>query len=130
MNYPALTSQLFLTQFPEFEGNEYIDMMIGRAINYIDIHCGCICNKKQYAIFLLTAHLLTIQGNIGNGETTGGIQTSASIDKVSVSIAPPPFTNNFEYWSGQSPYGAELLALINLSVATPDYTGGSFQRVL
>lgn len=131
MNYPTLTTQAFIAQFPEFTGNEYIEAMISRAVNYVDIHCGCICDKKkQYAIFLLTAHLLTIQGNVSSGETTGGVQTSASIDKVSVSYAPPPYTNGFEYWLSQTPYGQELLALINILIATPDYIGGSFQRVL
>ena len=130
MNCPDLTTQAFISQFPEFTDNESIDVMISRATNYVDIHCGCICNKKQYAIFLLAAHLLTIQNNISNGETTGGVQTGASIDKVSVSYAPPPYTNGFEYWLSQTPYGQELLALINILIATPDYVGGSFQRVL
>ena len=131
MNIPALTTQAFIAQFPEFTGNENIDRMIGRATNYIDIHCGCMCNKKkQYAIFLLTAHLLTLYSNITSGETTGGVQTGASIDKVSVSYAPPPYTNGFEYYLNQTPYGQELLALINILIATPDYIGGSFQRVL
>lgn len=131
MNCPDLTTQAFIAQFPEFTNNEYIDAMIGRATNYVDIHCGYICDKKkQYAIFLLTAHLLTIHGNIASGETSGGVQTGASIDKVSVSYAPPPFTNGFEYWLSQTLYGQELLALINILIATPDYIGGSFQRVL
>ena len=131
MNIPALTVQAFLGTFPEFNGNQYIDMMIGRATIYVDIHCGCICNKqKQYAIFLLTAHLLTLYKGITSGEATGGVQTGASIDKVSVSYAPPPYANGFEYWLNQTPYGQELLALINILVATPDYIGGSFQRVL
>lgn len=131
MNCPSLGTQEFIAQFPEFSENPNIDRMIGRATNYVDLHCGYICDKrKQYAIFLLTAHLLSLQNNIQNGDATGGVQTGATIDKVSVSIAPPPYSNGFEYWLEQTQYGAELLALINILIATPDYVGGSFQRVL
>ena len=130
MNCPELTEQVFIAQFPEFENADNIELMITRALNYFRPYNFFCPEEWQYVIFLLTAHLLTQQAAIKNGDSTGGLQTSASIDKVSVSIAPPPFSDGWGYWLSQSRYGQELLALLELKIATPGYVGGSFQRVL
>ena len=120
----------FLSQFREFEGEPNIEIMINRALNYISPY-SCFCGeRKQFIIFLLAAHFLALQKNINDGETAGGIQSGASIDKVSVSLTPPPFSDNFEYFFSQTVYGQELLALFNLLISTPTYIGGSYQRVL
>jgi hypothetical protein len=130
MSCPLLTAQAFIALFPEFENANNIEIMINRASIYIKPY-SCFCgDERQYVIFLLAAHLLSGQEAINNGDSTGGLQTSASIDKVSVSVAPPPFSDGWEYWLNQSRYGQELLALFNLKVATPGYVGGSFTRVL
>lgn len=130
MNHPNLTSDIFIGQFPEFQDNENIDLMLSKAVLYFERNT-CFCNlDNQYLAFLLTAHLLTINKNILSGDTSGGIQTSASIDKISVSIAPPPYSDGWEYWLNQTPYGQELLAYINIKVVTPGYIGGSYVRIL
>ena len=130
MNHPNLSSDIFISQFTEFENNDNIDLMISRAVNYFEKYT-CFCDlDKQYAVFLLAAHLLNQQNNIANGDTTGGVQQSASIDKISVSNAPAPYSDNFDYWLNQSVYGQELLAYLNMKVVTPQYVGGSFIRVL
>lgn len=131
MNCPDLTTQVFIAQFPEFADNEYIEIMISRALSWVDVHyCRLKRKQKQYVIFLLTAHLLAQQNAINNGDTTGGLQTSASIDKVNVSVAPAPFSDNFDYWLTQSRYGQELLGFLNIQTATPIYIGGSPVRIL
>lgn len=128
--YPDLTEDVFIAQFPEFETAENIELFMNRAGNYF-APCMEVCgNKYQYIVFLLTAHFLTLQDNIQSGETSGGLETGASIDKVSVTVAPPPFSDGFEYFLNQTTYGQQLLALLNLLIATPQYIGGSFQRVL
>lgn len=130
MSCLELTEQVFIAKFPEFENAANIDLMIERALNWFDLHCSHLnCSQKQYIIFLLTAHFLSQQTAIQNGDTTGGIQTSASIDKVSVSFATPPYSDAFDYEMNQSPYGQQLLAFFNLQIATPGYIGGSFIRV-
>ena len=143
-----LTPEMFIAQFPEFapkpsadnDGNcccpiiepinPIIETMITRALNYFSpfsVLCG---ERKQYAVFLLTAHFLTLQNNINDSETSGGLQTGASIDKVSVTVAPPPFSDGFEYFMNQTVYGQQLLAFLNNLSAVPNLIGGSFQRVL
>lgn len=148
MDNIQLTSDMFIAQFPEFAPKQLenedgdccccptepidptIDTMIARALNYISPYSVICGNKKQYVVFLLTAHFLTLQNNIKNGETSGGLETSASIDKVSITITPPPFSDNFEYWLNQTTYGQQLLAFLYLQSAVPNLIGGSFQRVL
>ena len=130
MNCPDLTEDIFISQFPEFANSENIDNMIGRATLYITPFNALCCDRQQYVVFLLTAHFLALQNNINDGDSSGGLETGATVDKVSVSIAPPPFTDGFEYWLSQTTYGQQLLAFLNILSATPNYIGGSFQRVL
>lgn len=125
-----LSALAFITQFPEFQNATNIVEMINRAKVYFSPCMEVCCDKYQLIIFLMAAHLLALQNNIANGDTAGGLQTGASIDKVSVTVAPPPFSNGFEYYLNQTTYGQQLLALLNLLIASPDYVGGSFQRVL
>lgn len=130
MNHPNLTEEAFIGVFPEFQNTDNIDIMISRAINYFERYT-CFCEKdKQYIVFLITAHLLNQQNNILNGDASGGVQQSASIDKISVSNAPAPYSDSFDYWLSQSVYGQELLAFLDYSTITPRYIGGSFTRVL
>jgi hypothetical protein len=129
-NCPDLTEEIFISEFPEFENADNIELYINRAALYFE-NCTCFLeNDKQYMVFLLTAHLLTAQKALNDGDAAGGIQTSASIDKISVGIAQPPFTDGFDYWLNQSKYGQQLLAIINAKMITPKFIGGSFQRIL
>lgn len=130
MKSPEYSSQYFISQFPEFKNAKNIDVYIDRALLYISPY-SCLCkDRKQYVVFLLTAHFMALQNNIENGENSGGIQTGASIDKVSVSVAPPPFSDGFDYWLNQTIYGQTLLAFIEMMTPLPGYIGGSFTRVL
>ena len=126
-----VTADDFITKFPEFTGNEYINIMLERAQNYIStLNAGLLVNSaRQLAIYLLTAHFITIQNSIASGDTSGLIQASASIDKVSVSNVPPPVDES-NYWFFLTPYGQQLWMLFDFNFQTPMYFGGSFIRVL
>lgn len=129
--YITVTQEDFISKFPEFTNNDYIDIMLERAQNYItNLNEGLlVCSARKLAIYLLTAHLITIQNNISNGDTSGLIQASASIDKVSVSNVPPPVDES-NYWFFLTPYGQQLWMLFDFNFATPGFVGGSFIRVL
>ena len=124
-----ITKANFIAQFPEFTDAENIDTFLQRAMCFITPFEG-LCCCRQLAIFLMSAHLLTIQKSIASGETSMGFQGSASIDRVSVSVIPPPFTDAFDYWLNLSPYGQQLLALMEAKIPSPQYFGGSYIRVL
>lgn len=134
MNCPDLTSQAFISQFPEFAETEtmLIETMINRACLFVELCAIDECDKKkQLIIFLYAAHFLTLQTWINSGETSGGMETSASIDRVSVTKTLA--TNNADSTFVTLPYtryGEMLIEFFNLRFATPQYHGGSFTRVL
>lgn len=90
-------------------------------------------SQQKLALNLMTAHLLYLSDLVASGDTPG-ILTGATIDKISVTLQPPPETNNWQYWLNQSPYGQQLLALLQVasvggwyvSTAVPGRAGFQF----
>lgn len=80
------------------------------------------CRLK--AIYLMAAHLLAIQQQAKTGGTAG-VVTGSSIDKVSVQMMAPPVKNQWQWWLSTTPYGAELLALLQSKSAGGFYIPGS-----
>ncbi|TQI79992.1 uncharacterized protein DUF4054 [Serratia fonticola] len=70
-------------------------------------------HRFENALYLMTAHLVWLHHAIAQGHTTAGIVTSATISKVSVSIALPPCHTARQFWLATTPYGLQLLALCN-----------------
>lgn len=86
--------------------------------------CGVATKIQTRFINLMTAHLLAINAQVAAGDTPG-ITIGATIDKVSVTIQPPPERNQWQYWLNQTPYGQQLLALLQVQSAGGFYVGGS-----
>lgn len=84
-------------------------------------------DSRQFAINMLTAHLTYISGLTQAGTVPYLMQTS-TIDKVSIGLTPPPLKNQFQWWLSVSPYGQQLLALLQVSSVGGFYIGGSPQR--
>lgn len=89
-----------------------------------DRGCGCETLNTQ----LLVAHLLMLNDRALAGNGSGGLVTSAGIDKVSVSIAPPPTTSAWGYWLSTTPYGVQLMALLKRCSVGGIYVGGGRER--
>lgn len=66
---------------------------------------------RERAIYLMTAHLFFITGIINSGQIPSMVSQS-SIDKISVTLTPPPIKSQYQWWLSLSPYGQQLLALI------------------
>ena len=83
------------------------------AILYVN-NCGWSAMslaQQTQAINLMTAHIAYINGIIASGNIPAMVN-GASIDKISVTLQPPPFgSSQFKWWLGLSPYGQQLLAL-------------------
>lgn len=77
----------------------------------------------------LTAHLmkLNVMASVAGGGTVG-VVTGASVDKVSVTLAAPPFKSGWQFWLAQTPYGGLLWALLSLRSAGGAYIGGRPER--
>jgi hypothetical protein len=138
---------LFRQQFPAFANSTtYPDAMLqmywDMATCYIDdstitpsqLNGTC----RQNAINMMTAHLAQISVIIkNNGQYNGTpkIINESTIDKISVSLTPPPFGNSqWRWWLETTPYGQMLLSLLEGSSIGGFYFGGlpetaAFRRV-
>ncbi|MCD1124813.1 DUF4054 domain-containing protein [Jinshanibacter sp. LJY008] len=117
--YPTETLQDFWDQATDYISSEDYGWLSG--------------GKRKSAINMMTAHLLALNDILTTGESegigTGGITTSATIDKVSVTQAPPPpASDEWQYWLSQTPYGLELLALLQVHSVGGFYIGGLPER--
>ncbi len=121
---------LFRQQFPAFSNSAtfpdaMLQMYWDMATCYISdcdygwLNDGC----RLLAINLMTAHLTALSVIIAAGETPG-IVNSATIDKITVSLTPPPIPNQWRWWLNTTPYGAQLLALLAANSAGGFYIGG------
>lgn len=76
---------------------------------------------------MMVAHLLALSTQIGNtpaAPKTPGLKQSATIDKISISLTPPPFKNQWQWWLSLTPYGQQLFALLQIATTGGAYYGG------
>lgn len=130
---PAFDVAEFRASYPEFTDPVlWPDPVILRvrdtALCYISPRPGRRLSgaSRALAIDLMTAHLLFLEDLIlkGKGGSAAGMVSGASVDKVSVSLTPPPVKGQFAWWLSLSPRGAQLLALLKTKTAGGLYVGG------
>ena len=91
---------------------------------YGDTYYGSLTlAQRTQALYLMTAHLTAISRSIATGQQDG-IMVGASVDKVSVSLLPPPAKNQWQYWLQSTPYGKQLLVLLQTAGVGGFYIGG------
>lgn len=146
----AYDDTLFRAQFPEFSDTTKYPTVLLSA--YYDMACEFIDSTDSpcrllnggglaLALNYMTAHILSLgiiasQSLAGGGgaPAQGGFETSASIDKISVSKVPPPAKDAWGYWLGQTTYGQSLWALLSVKGVGGLSVGGlpegdAFRRV-
>lgn len=94
----------------------------------------CIVSDENYgwmqgacrtrALNLLTAHLAALADIIASGQTPG-LVNSATIDKVSVSLTPPPIRDQWDWWFSLTPYGQQFLVILQAKSVGGFYVGGN-----
>lgn len=84
-------------------------------------------DARAEALNLLVAHMATLFTQINAGEVPS-LETSATIDRISVTVQPPPATTQFAWWLGLTGYGQILLAILQVSMIGGDYIGGLPER--
>jgi hypothetical protein len=123
----------FRLRFPYFTevkfSNDVLTMYWDMATCYISADdYGCLSgNCRELAIQFMTAHLTIIGDNAKTGDTTGFVD-SATIDKITVSLTPPPVGSQYTWWLSLTTYGQQLLGLLKSKAAGGCYIGGSFER--
>ncbi|CAB4132155.1 Protein of unknown function DUF4054 [uncultured Caudovirales phage] len=121
--YPAFSD---VVKFPDV----MLNAMYQNAGNYIsqnDSTSGLNGAMLDYALQLMTAHLLQSSVLIASGQTSA-IVTSSSVGSVSVSIMPPPVKSAFGYWLATTAYGQQLRGLLSVQSAGGWSVGGSPER--
>jgi hypothetical protein len=122
----------FRTQFPQFDlatiSDATIEAQFAAASLYISSrYCGwynaCGLATQTQSLMLMTAHLCAISLNIAAGQIAG-VLVNATVDKVTIGLQPPELPNQWQYWLQSTPYGQQLLALLQVAAAGGTYVGG------
>lgn len=127
----AFNVTAFYAAFPAFQAtpvttlNQYWSMATGYITNQV-WGCRNVAKQTQY-LNLMTAHLAALNDLIAAGQTPGLI-TGATIDKITVTLTPPPMKDQFQWWLNITPYGQQLLALLQVNSVGGWFIGGSPQR--
>ena len=79
-------------------------------------YLGLTAGQQVSALNLMTAHLMALNLAAAAGQATGLVQ-GATIDKVSVQLTPPPQVDQWQWWLNQTPYGQQLLGLLQVASA-------------
>lgn len=111
--YPSPTLQMFFDT-----ATVYINPIVTNGVPF-----ALDENSKTLALNLMTAHLTKISTMAASGQTSGFVQ-SATVDKVTVGLTPPPNKNHWQWWLSSTPYGAQLLALLLTKSSGGFYFGG------
>lgn len=118
----------WVLEFPEFVGvlEPQAQRYWNRATNWVsNQNAGYLADaSRQDALNLMTAHIAYCGQLLAAGETFT-VTSAASVDKVSVTLDPPESINPFRYWLNTSPYGIELLSLLDDVSAGGFLAGGS-----
>ena len=115
----------FRALYPQFDAvaDATVLAQAGQAECYLAETCADSC-----ALNLMVAHLLQLSANAASGAPAGQV-TSASIDKVSVTVAQGAGANNsYTYWLNSTPYGQQLAALLARCAAGGTFVGGLPER--
>lgn len=125
---------LFRTQFPAFEDatafpTPTLQMYWDSAGTIItNTTYGAIAQQGgPMALNLMTAHLAALSVMIANNELPA-IPISAGIDKINITTEPPPLKTQFQYWLSTTPYGQQLLAMLQVASVGGLYVPGGLGK--
>lgn len=121
-SHSVLNLVTFRTNFAGFSNQStYPDAMIlayyGQAGSYIDQNDnldGLNGTTLDWALQLLTCHLLTIAYNISIGQPLTQPIQLAQEGSVQVQFSPPVAKSAFSWWLAATPYGQQLQGLLTV----------------
>lgn len=128
MSTITLDLTAFRALFPAFAGVSDATVQANWAVatSYVSSDTyGCMSvEARTYALQLMTAHLLSL-----SQAPASGVTLQSKVGDVSVGLAQPPYgTSPWRYWLNLSPYGPQLLALLDAQAAGGLYVGGLPER--
>lgn len=131
----ALDKTLFRQRFPQFASDTTfpdaaLDMQWILSCQYVSPEdCGDLQGAaRELALQYMLAHLLALGVIIAAGGAytgTPGVTTGATIDKITVTLAAPPYgSDSWRFWLNTTPYGPQLLALLSAQAVGGFYFPG------
>lgn len=123
--YPQFTSSV---TFPDVTLEN--DFAMATAYVSADTYGSLSIAARTQALYLMTAHLAALDVLISANGYTGqpGIVTAATVDKVQVTMQPPPERGQWRWWLQLTPYGSRLVALLDGASVGGFYVGGLPER--
>lgn len=124
----ALDLATFRALYPEFADvaafpDQLITIRFETASGFVSL---ATCSAS--GPYLMTAHLMALSAQRAAGDTAG-IVLMSKVGDVSVQLAQPPWgTDAWRYWLNLTPYGQELLALLEVNAVGGTYVGGLPER--
>lgn len=109
--FPAFSDP---TKYPDILLQAWFNAATSFVTKYWNNCSWMTLQQNTDALNYATAHIAALNADIAGGGTPG-ILTGATIDKVSVQIAEPPVSNQWQYWLASTPYGQMLLALLQIA---------------
>lgn len=92
---------------------------------------GCLpIAARTQALYLMTAHLAALEVIISANGYTGqpGVVEAATVDKLQITLQPPPARGQLRWWLQLTPYGSRLVALLSIRSMGGFYVGGLPER--
>lgn len=115
-------------KFPDVKLQADFDM----ATAYVspDTYGDMPAPARGQALNLMTAHLLALGVIIAQNNYSGqvGIVTGAVVDHVQITLQPPPQRGQWRWWLNTTPYGAQLVALLDAQSVGGFFVGGLPER--
>lgn len=127
----------FRVLFPQFADvaafpDVKLQAEFGMATAYVspDTYGDMPAAARANALNLMTAHLLALGVIIAQNNYSGqvGVVQAATIDGVSVTLQPPPQRGQWRWWLNTTPYGAQLVAMLDAQAVGGFFVGGLPER--
>lgn len=133
----TLNLPVFRQLFPQFSSSgAFSDVLVqaqfDMATAYVsaDTYGDMPEAARAQALNLMTAHLLALGVIIAQNNYQGqvGVVAGARVGEVSVTLAPPPDRGQWRWWLNTTPYGAQLVGLLDAQSVGGFYVGGLPER--
>lgn len=133
----TLDPAAFRALFPQFADpvkwpDAALSIQFGAATGYVsaDTYGDMTVAARTNALYLMTAHLLALGVIIAQNNYSGqvGVVQGAVVDHVQITLTPPPVKSQWQWWLNTTPYGAQLLGLLEAQAAGGFFVGGLPER--
>jgi len=127
----------FKAQFPQFSNSSCFPdgtlnnwwVIATTVVSPEPVDCDPLTDAQRTEVLNLESrHVGTIFNQIASGKPAPAMVTSATIDKVTVTVKPPPERGQLTWWLNFTPYGQMAATILSIAGAGGFYSGGLPER--